>query len=651
MTKKQKKNLKRIIIALSIFIVLMLLNLILEKCFNNKFEYGIASLIPNEKYGWLLPFALFFAVYLYIGHDVLKKAIVNISHGQVFDENFLMCIATIGAFGLGIYTGIVEHKPEGFDEACAVLLFYQVGEWFQSYAVGKSRKSISSLMDIRPDYANLKHEDGSYEVVDPEICKINDVILVKPGEKIPLDGEVISGSASLDTKALTGESLPLDVGVGSNVISGSVNLNGTIEIKVLKEFGNSTVSKILDLVENASSQKSKSENFITKFSRIYTPIVVFLALALAILPPLFIGIINGNWHTFSDWIYRALSFLVVSCPCALVISVPLSFFAGIGGASNNGILIKGSSYLEKFNNANIFVFDKTGTLTKGNFAVKEIYPNDKKEEILYYAAIAEGMSNHPIAISIKNAYGKEIKEMYKIEDISGKGIKATGDNVILCGNEKLMDLYNITYTKSNGIGSIVYVAVNNQFIGYIVIADEIKDDAKDAISYLNSINSKTVMLTGDNERIASNVAQTLGLTDYKASLLPQNKVEEVDVLLKNKKGNDVLCFVGDGINDAPVLMKSDIGIAMGGVGSDAAIEASDIVLMHDDLKSIGIAKKIAKKTMRIVYENIIFALVVKVLILILSALGVTNMWFAVFGDVGVAVIAILNAMRANSKTK
>ncbi len=651
MTKKQKKNLKRIIIALSIFIVLMLLNLILEKCFNNKFEYGIASLIPNEKYGWLLPFALFFIVYLYIGHDVLKKAIVNISHGQVFDENFLMCIATIGAFGLGIYTGIVEHKPEGFDEACAVLLFYQVGEWFQSYAVGKSRKSISSLMDIRPDYANLKHEDGSYEVVDPEICKINDVILVKPGEKIPLDGEVISGSASLDTKALTGESLPLDVGVGSNVISGSVNLNGTIEIKVLKEFGNSTVSKILDLVENASSQKSKSENFITKFSRIYTPFVVFLALALAILPPLFIGVINGNWHTFSDWIYRALSFLVVSCPCALVISVPLSFFAGIGGASNNGILIKGSSYLEKFNNANIFVFDKTGTLTKGNFAVKEIYPNEKKEEILYYAAIAEGMSNHPIAISIKNAYGKEIKKMYKIEDISGKGIKAIGDNVILCGNEKLMDLYNITYTKSNGIGSIVYVAVNNQFIGYIVIADEIKDDAKDAISYLNSINSKTVMLTGDNERIAANVAQTLGLTDYKASLLPQNKVEEVDVLLKNKKENDVLCFVGDGINDAPVLMKSDIGIAMGGVGSDAAIEASDIVLMHDDLKSIGIAKKIAKKTMRIVYENIIFALVVKVLILILSALGITNMWFAVFGDVGVAVIAILNAMRANIKVK
>ena len=651
MTKKQKKNLKRIIIALSIFIVLMLLNLILEKCFNNKFEYGIASLIPNEKYGWLLPFVLFFIVYLYIGHDVLKKAIVNISHGQVFDENFLMCIATIGAFGLGIYTGIVEHKPEGFDEACAVLLFYQVGEWFQSYAVGKSRKSISSLMDIRPDYANLKHEDGSYEVVDPEICKINDVILVKPGEKIPLDGEVISGSASLDTKALTGESLPLDVGVGSNVISGSVNLNGTIEIKVLKEFGNSTVSKILDLVENASSQKSKSENFITKFSRIYTPFVVFLALALAILPPLFIGVINGNWHTFSDWIYRALSFLVVSCPCALVISVPLSFFAGIGGASNNGILIKGSSYLEKFNNANIFVFDKTGTLTKGNFAVKEIYPNEKKEEILYYAAIAEGMSNHPIAISIKNAYGKEIKKMYKIEDISGKGIKAIGDNVILCGNEKLMDLYNITYTKSNGIGSIVYVAVNNQFIGYIVIADEIKDDAKDAISYLNSINSKTVMLTGDNERIAANVAQTLGLTDYKASLLPQNKVEEVDVLLKNKKENDVLCFVGDGINDAPVLMKSDIGIAMGGVGSDAAIEASDIVLMHDDLKSIGIAKKIAKKTMRIVYENIIFALVVKVLILILSALGITNMWFAVFGDVGVAVIAILNAMRANIKVK
>ena len=649
MTKKQRKNLKRIIIALIAFIIIKALDLILSHGFKAYFPNGIASIIPNDYIGWILALVLYFIVYVYIGHDVIRKAFINIKNGQVFDENFLMCVATIGAFGLGIYTGIVEHRPEGFDEACAVLLFYQVGEWFQSYAVGKSRKSISSLMDIRPDYANLKQLDGSYTEVDPSECKVEDIILVKPGEKIPLDGIVISGNASLDTKALTGESLPLDVAEGSNVISGSINLNGTIEIKVLKEYSNSTVAKILDLVENASSQKSKSENFITKFSKVYTPIVVYLALALAIIPPLFIGLINGNWSSWSTWIYRALSFLVVSCPCALVISVPLSFFAGIGGASNQGILIKGSSYLEKFNQANIFVFDKTGTLTKGNFAVKEIYPAKAKDDVLYYAAIAEGMSKHPIAISIKNAYGKEIKENYTIEDIAGKGIKASGNHLILCGNEKLMADENITYVKANGVGSIVYVAVDNQFKGYIVIADEIKPDAKETISYLNSINAKTVMLTGDNDVIASNVAKELGVSSYKASLLPQNKVEEVNKLLAMKKENDVLCFVGDGINDAPVLMKSDIGIAMGGVGSDAAIEASDIVLMHDDLKSITTSKKIARKTMRIVYENIIFALAVKVIILVLSALGITNMWFAVFGDVGVAVIAILNAMRTNSK--
>lgn len=651
MTKKQKKNLKRILIALAIFLVLMITNLVLEKGFSTRFPYGIASLIPNDKYGWILSFALFFIVYLYIGHDVIKKALINIKNGQVFDENFLMCVATIGAFGLGIYTGIVEHKPEGFDEACAVLLFYQVGEWFQSYAVGKSRKSISNLMDIRPDFANLRKDDGSFEVVDPSECKVGDVILVKPGEKIPLDGKIIDGNASLDTKALTGESLPFEAKVGDGVISGSVNLNGTILVSVLKEFSNSTVAKILDLVENASNQKSKSENFITKFSKVYTPTVVFLALALAILPPLFIGIFSGNWHTFSNWIYRALNFLVVSCPCALVISVPLSFFAGIGGASNNGILIKGSIYLENFDKANIFVFDKTGTLTKGNFAISEILPLEKKDEILYYAAIAENMSNHPIAISIKNAYGKKIDEVYKIEDISGKGIKASKDKVILCGNEKLMEEYHIPYVKSEGVGSIVYVAVDNNYLGSILISDEIKEDAKETISYLNQIGAKTIMLTGDNEKIAKNVSERIGLTSFKASLLPQNKVEEVDKLLKEKKNNEVLCFVGDGINDAPVLMKSDIGIAMGGVGSDAAIEASDIVLMHDDLKSIKKAKMISRNTMRIVYENIIFALLVKVLILILSALGITNMWFAVFGDVGVAVIAILNAMRANKKLK
>ncbi len=649
MTKKQKKNLKRIIIALIAFFLVKGVDIILSKAFTNNFPNGIASLIPSNTYGWLLSFILYFIIYVYIGHDVIRKAFINIKNGQVFDENFLMVVATFGAFGLGIYTGIKEHNPEGFDEGCAVLLFYQIGEWFQSYAVGKSRKSISSLMNIRPDYANLKKDDGTFETVEPSECKINDIILVKPGEKIPLDGIIILGNASLDTKALTGESLPQEVKTGDNVISGSVNLNGTIEIKVQKEFGDSTVAKILDLVENASSQKSKSENFITKFSKVYTPIVVFLALALAILPPLFIGLFSHNWGTWITWIYRALSFLVVSCPCALVISVPLSFFAGIGGASSSGILIKGSSYLEIFNKSNIFVFDKTGTLTKGNFAVKEIYPNEDKENILYYAAIAEKMSNHPIAMSIKKAYGKEIIENYSIEDIAGKGIKATGSKTILCGNEKLMKEFNIQYKSSDGIGSIVYVAVDNSFIGYIVISDEIKENAKDTIKYLNSIGAKTIMLTGDNEKIAANVANTLELTTYKSSLLPQNKVEEVDKLLKDKKENDILCFVGDGINDAPVLMKSDIGIAMGGVGSDAAIEASDIVLMYDDLKSIISAKKISKKTMQIVYQNIIFALVVKIAILILSALGITNMWFAVFGDVGVAVIAILNAMRANKK--
>ncbi len=647
MTKKQKKNLIRIIIALACFLVVMITNKVLASF--ESYPNGLASLINNEEYGWLLPFALFFIIYVIIGHDVIRKAFINILHGQVFDENFLMVIATFGAFGLGIYTGITTHEVEGFDEACAVLLFYQVGEWFQSYAVGKSRKSITSLMDIRPDFANLVKENGEIETVDPSIVHINDIILVKPGEKIPLDGIVVKGSSSLDTKALTGESLPVDVNENSEVISGTINLTGTLKIKVLKEFHDSTVSKILDLVENATSQKSKSENFISKFAKYYTPIVVFSALALAIFPPLFIGIFSSNWSTWSTWIYRALSFLVVSCPCALVISIPLSFFAGIGGASSKGILIKGSAYLEKFNKANIFVFDKTGTLTKGNFAISEIYPNDKKDVILHYAAIAEKQSNHPIAISIKNAYGKEINENYELEDISGKGIKAKGEHIILCGNDKLMNEYNISYEKSNSVGTIVYVAVDDNFIGYIVIEDEIKEEAKETIKYLNSIGAKTVMLTGDNERIAKSVANKLELTEYKSSLLPQNKVEEVDKLLKEKDKDDVLCFVGDGINDAPVLMKSDIGISMGGVGSDAAIEASDIVLMNDDLRCISKAKKISKRTMEIVKENIIFALGVKVIILILSALGIANMWIAVFGDVGVAIIAILNAMRANSK--
>lgn len=647
MTRKQKRNLKRIIIALSIFILMMLTNFILIKINPDRFSDGLASIIPN-KFGWLLSFVIFFAIYIYIGHDVLKKAFINIKNGQVMDENFLMCVATLGAFGLGIYTGITSNNVEGFDEACAVLLFYQIGEWFQSYAVGKSRKSISSLMDIRPDFANLiKGEE--VECVDPSEVNVNDLILVRPGEKIPLDGIITKGKSTLDTKALTGESLPSEVKEGDRVISGTINLTSILEIKVEKAFYDSTVSKILDLVENASSQKSKSEAFITKFSKYYTPIVVFSALVLAVIPPFIYGLL-GNWSTWATWIYRALSFLVVSCPCALVISIPLSFFAGIGGASRNGILVKGSIYLEKFNSANIFVFDKTGTLTKGNFAVSKVYPKENKEEILRLASIAEANSLHPIALSIKKAYAKKVDSNYVLEDIAGKGIKATNkDETILCGNEKLMELYNIDYKKTESVGTCVYVCRNNEFIGSIVISDEIKDDAKELIEYLNSIGCKTIMLTGDNEKIASHVASLLNLKEYKASLLPQNKVEEVDKIINQKKEKDVLCFVGDGINDAPVLMKSDIGISMGGIGSDAAIEASDIVLMHDNLSSIVIAKKLAKKTMNIVYENIYFAIGVKILILILSALGITNMWIAVFGDVGVAFIAILNAMRANKK--
>lgn len=652
MTKKQKKNLKRIIIALVLFVVLLSIDKAL--CMvggGKKFPFGFSSLIPNEDFGWVLPFVLFFVVYIYIGHDVIKKSVINIAHGQVFDENFLMVVATVGAFGLGIYTGITSHSPEGFDEACAVLLFYQVGEWFQNYAVGKSRKSISELMDIRPDFANMKKDDGTIETVAPSEVKVGDIIIVKPGDKIPLDGVVSRGNSTLDTKALTGESLPSEVSVGSSVTSGTINLTGTIEVKVEKEFGESTVSKILDLVENVSSEKSKSENFITKFAKYYTPIVVFSALALAILPPLFIGITGNGWNTWADWIYRALSFLVVSCPCALVISVPLSFFVGIGGASSKGILIKGSAYLEKFDKANIFVFDKTGTLTKGNFAVETVYPQEKKDEILYLAAIAENQSNHPIAISIKKAYGKEIANGYVIENIAGKGIKAVGEDIILCGNEKLMDMYGIEFVPADGVGTIVYVAKDDKFIGYIVIADEVKPEAQETISFLNSIGARTIMLTGDNESIARHVVQKLGLKEFKASLLPQDKVGEVNILLNEKKESDVLCFVGDGINDAPVLMKSDIGISMGGVGSDAAIEASDIVLMYDDLRCIKKAKKLACKVMKIVYENIIFALAIKLAILVLSALGIANMWIAVFGDVGVAVLAILNAMRANIKDK
>ena len=631
MTRRQRKNLIRILVALCAFAVIFVTDKIVA-----------LDSVFSGSLGWLFPFALYLSVYIVIGYDVLWKAVKNIAHGQVFDENFLMGIATLGAFGLAIYRGACGLEIEGFDEACAVLLFYQVGEWFQSYATGKSRKSISALMDIRPDYANVLR-DGSAVTVDPSEVEVGETIVINPGERVPLDGVIIKGGTTLDTKALTGESLPQDVQEGGEVISGSVNLTSQIEVRVTKAFYDSTVSKILDLVENASSQKSKAENFITKFARFYTPAVVGVAALLAVI----FGAVTSDWST---GVYRALSFLVVSCPCALVISIPLSFFAGLGAASRYGILIKGSNYLEKFNKANIFVFDKTGTLTKGNFAVTEVSPESDRENILRLAAIAENNSNHPIARSIVGAFGGDVPSGYTLTNIAGAGVMAERDgDIILCGNEKLMAQNNIEYAKASGTGTVVYVAHNGKFVGWLLIADEIKDETKQVIGELNGMGCKTVMLTGDNELVAQSVATEIGLTSYKASLLPQNKVEEVESLLAAKGKKDALCFVGDGINDAPVLMRSDIGMAMGGVGSDAAIEASDIVLMKDDLKGIPLAKRIAKKTMKIVFENIAFSLIVKLAILVLSALGITNMWVAVFGDVGVAVLAILNAMRVNSK--
>ena len=630
LSKKERKNLIRIIIALAAFVIVFALDKIIT----------LAEVFGGEG-GWLFPFALYLVIYLVIGYDVLWRAVINICHGQVFDENFLMCIATVGAFALAIYRGVTGQAIEGFDEACAVLLFYQVGEFFQTYATGKSRKSISKLMDIRPDYANVLR-GGRTERVYPDEVAVGETIVVNPGEKVPMDGIVVKGQTTLDTKALTGESLPRDIGEGCEIISGSVNMTSQMEVEVKKEFYDSTVSKILDLVENAAAQKSKAENFITKFAKYYTPIVVIVAALLAVVP----GLATGDWST---WIYRALSFLVVSCPCALVISIPLSFFAGIGAASRYGILVKGSNYLEKFNNADIFVFDKTGTLTKGNFAVTEVLPADKKEEVLALAALAEKDSAHPIAVSIRECYGKEAAGGYTLTNIAGHGVVASkGGDVICCGNEKLMRDKGIDFREHPGVGTVVYVARNGKFEGSLLIADQIKEEAAPMVRELTDMGCKTVMLTGDNDAIASRVAAQIGVTSYKASLLPQDKVTEVEKMLAAKKDGDVLCFVGDGINDAPVLMRSDIGIAMGGVGSDAAIEAADIVLMHDQLKGISLAKRIARKTMAIVKENIVFSLVIKIAILALSALGITNMWFAVFGDVGVAVLAILNAMRVNS---
>lgn len=581
-----------------------------------------------------LQIALFIISYIIVGGDVVKRAVKNIFKGQVFDENFLMSIATIGAFFIGEY-------PEGV----AVMLFYQVGELFQSYAVGKSRKSIASLMDIRPDYANVKKGDELVKV-DPDEVQIGDIIVIKAGEKIPLDGKVIEGSSMIDTSALTGESVPREVEVGSDILSGCININGVITAEVTKEFGESTVSKILDLVENASSKKSNSEQFITKFARYYTPVVVIIAVFLAIIPPL---VIDGA--TFSDWIYRALAFLVVSCPCALVISIPLSFFGGIGGASKKGVLVKGSNYLEALAETEIVVFDKTGTLTKGVFNVQEIHPEGvSKEELLELTAHAESYSNHPISLSLKRAYSKEIDNgrISDVEEISGHGVIATVDGKkIMVGNIKLMKMMDIPYFKGELIGTIVHVAVNNKYIGYIVIADEVKEDSAQAIKELKAANIKqTVMLTGDNKSIGSKVAKELGLDKVYAELLPADKVEKLEELFSQKSKKGKLAFVGDGINDAPVLARADIGIAMGGLGSDAAIEAADVVIMTDEPSKIATTMKISKKTLKIAHQNIVFAIGIKIIVLILSAFGITTMWAAIFADVGVTIIAVLNAFRA-----
>lgn len=607
-----RKQLWRIIIAGILFIITTII------------DFG------NE---WL-KLVLFVLSYVIVGWDIVRNALVNIVRGKVFDENFLMTVATIGAFLIGAYP-----------EAVIVMLFYQIGELFQSYAVDKSRKSIASLMNIRPDYANLKKGDDLVKV-DPDEVQVGDIIVIKAGEKIPLDGVVISGSSMVDTSALTGESLPREVSAGDEILSGCININGVITAKVTKEYEESTVSKILDLVENASSKKSQSERFITRFARYYTPIVVIIAAFLAIVPPLLI-----RDASFNDWIYRALSFLVVSCPCALVLSIPLSFFGGIGGASRKGILVKGSNYLEALAQTEIMVFDKTGTLTKGVFKVQEIQPEGiSKEELLELAAHAESYSNHPISTSLKQAYGKEIdnSRISDVEEIPGHGVKATVDGkIVLAGNEKLMKKMDIAYYTGEMDGTVVHVAVDNEYAGYITIADEIKEDSPKAIKDLRSANIKQmVMLTGDSASAASKVAQELGLNRVYAELLPEGKVEKLEELFSHKSPKGKLAFVGDGINDAPVLARADIGIAMGGLGSDAAIEAADIVIMTDEPSKIATAMKISKKTLKIAYQNIIFAIGVKVAVLILSALGITSMWAAIFADVGVTIIAILNSFRA-----
>lgn len=595
----------------------------------------IFSIVTIFKFSFWVEFSLYFVSYILAGGEVILKAVKNITRGQVFDENFLMVVATIGAFA-------IKEFPEG----AAVMLFYQVGEFFQGIAVNRSRRSIAALMDIRPDFANLLVGDEEKKVT-PEEVNIGDKIIVKPGEKVPLDGKILEGKSMVNTSALTGESVPREVEVGGDVLAGFVNINGVLTIKVTKEFGESTVAKVLDLVENAASKKAPTENFITKFAKYYTPVVIFIALVLATVPPLAIP-----GAAFSNWIYRALVFLVVSCPCALVVSIPLGFFGGIGGASKNGILVKGSNYLEALNNVDTVVFDKTGTLTKGVFKVTKLSPKDgiTKDELLEYAAFAESYSSHPIATSILNEYSKEVNknEISDYEEISGYGIKVkVRGKEILAGNIKLMNKENIEYDKVDEAGTVVHVVLDKKYAGYIVISDEVKEDSKDAISGLKGIGiKKTVMLTGDNKLVGERIAKELGLDEVYAELLPDQKVEKLEMLDKQKTPKGKLVFVGDGINDAPVLARADIGIAMGGLGSDAAIEAADVVIMTDEPSKIVSAIKIAKKTRKIVWQNIVFALSVKFIVLLLGAVGIATMWEAVFADVGVSIIAVLNAMRA-----
>ena len=622
MNKKQQKMLVRILVSAALLILL--------------------HFLPAT--GWLR-FALYLVPYLVIGYDILLKALKGIKNRQVFDENFLMAVATIGAIALALYEGSGDYT-----EAIAVMLFYQVGEWFQSYAVGRSRRNISELMDIRPDYANVE-QDGQLTQVDPDEVEIGTVIVVQPGEKVPIDGTVVEGTSSLNTAALTGESLPRDVGVGDEIISGCINMTGLLKIRTTKEFGESTVSKILDLVENASSRKSRSEAFISKFARIYTPAVCGSALLLAFLPPLVRMFGLGLSADWSIWVYRALTFLVASCPCALVISIPLSFFAGIGGASNAGVLVKGSNYLETLSQTKVVVFDKTGTLTQGVFEVNGIHHSQmENEKLLEYAALAESASSHPISKSLQRAYGREIdrSRVADIQEISGEGVTATVDgHTVAAGNDKLMDRLHIPYISCRSVGTIIHMAIDGEYAGHIVISDVVKDHAKEAVQALKAAGvRRTVMLTGDSRKVADYVAAELGVDQVYSQLLPADKVEKVEELLREKPEKAKLAFVGDGINDAPVLSRADIGIAMGAMGSDAAIEAADVVLMDDDPLKIAKAIKISRKCLGIVYQNIVFAIGIKLLCLVLVALGYANMWLAIFADVGVMILAVLNAIRA-----